>query len=59
MMLKPYSLSVYDERRQWVGGWEGITVPTKEALKAAVDAAPTAKLYKRNRGDMLPIPGVS
>ena len=56
--MKPYSLSVYDERRQWVGGWESITVPTKEALKAAMDAAPTAKLYKRNRGDMQPIPGV-
>jgi hypothetical protein len=59
MMLKPYSLSVYDAERRWVGGWEGITVPTKDALKMAVEVSPTAKLYKRNRGDMLPIPGVS
>jgi hypothetical protein len=59
MMLKPYSLSVYDAERRWIGGWSDITIPTKEALKAAVDAAPAAKFYKRSRGDMLPIPGVS
>jgi hypothetical protein len=56
--MKPYSLSVYDAERRWIGGWSDITIPTKEALKAAVDAAPAGRFYKRNRDDVKPIPGV-